>query len=273
MAPTNDKYRAPPWIMEVLRMGSDVSPEAFEAALRQAGWKPNSNQAAYIKRLENAWRKPYRQRPSSLRAWPNPQNPKRELAVDPRDWRPIETAPEDQIVVLSVPRGEGQPPAIFEGQWHLGNCEWRSADEQWAFFGSPTHWQPCGESRAGRLVVEAARVQNIAPPKKASRPVLKRREPAPLKRPGRPKRVLGTGRPIEQLKRNLTIHTAIAVDGHRRRTGRKRVPKDAVLAFIRKAIPDFAKACGTRMPEDHYTFAIDIYDAAFKTGRYKILKR
>jgi hypothetical protein len=41
MAPTNDKFKPPPWLIEALRMGLDVSPEAFEAALGEAGWKPN----------------------------------------------------------------------------------------------------------------------------------------------------------------------------------------------------------------------------------------
>jgi hypothetical protein len=41
MAPANDKFKPPPWLIEALRMGLDVSPEAFEAALGEASWKPN----------------------------------------------------------------------------------------------------------------------------------------------------------------------------------------------------------------------------------------
>ena len=121
---------------------------------------------------------------------------------------------------------------------------------------------------------KVARAQDIAQSKKAPKPVFRRREPAPRKRTGRPKRTSGAGSAIDQLKRNLTFHAAIEVDGYRARTGRQRVPKDEVLAFIRNAIPDFAKAFEAVLPkEEHHVFALDIYDAAFKTGRYKMLKR
>ena len=261
--------KPPPWLEDMrAALGPGGSPEAVDAALRIAGNKPSPSRRAYVRRLENAWRKPYRQRPSSFIAWPNRQTPKTDIAIDPKGWGPIETAPEDQIVVLCVPRGGEQPPTIFEGGWDPRNREWRSADDEWSFFGSPTQWQPCYEFRAGFVVVEVAQSKN------APNPVLKRPQRAPRRPVGRPKRVQGVGSPIERTKRNLAIATALWVGGYLKRAGKQRAPKLEVLKAIREAIPYFAKACGARLPEtDYHVFAQDIYSAALKTERYKLLIR
>jgi hypothetical protein len=164
--------KPPPWAVEAYRLahGEDDRVEAFEAALLEAGWKPNRFQPAYIRRLQNAWRKPLPKNPA-------PRRPKR--------WT---------------------PPA-----------------------------------------------------------------PKPM---GRPRRALGSGKPLEQAKRNLAYLVAIEIDGERKRTGKSRVARHTVLPFIRKAIPDFINECKAELDEGKYDhFAQAVYDMALKTGRFKILKR